>query len=227
MDCKAINYKNIPVQPDIISGIVHLDVESTTCFRDLDRYVHSDQGVVTLVLRVVNSALYFRGSKIATIPKAISILGFQVVRSLAMLAFSRSLFSLTSNPLFRTHIWQHSLLTAMAGQTICHALGDEKQKDEAFIAGLMHDIGKLLLFAHDPNKYLEVLHIVLKEACLSAEAEQRVYGCDHYQVGVEAVSQWQLPERFVGYMGSDLGPKNTNGMDPFSPTGIHVPDWKC
>ena len=207
MDYKAIDYKNIPVQSDIIAGIVRLDVESNTCFRDLDSYVHSDQGVATLVLRVVNSALYSRGNKIATIPRAISVLGFQVVRSLAMLAFSRSLFSQTNNPMFRIHLWQHSLLTAIAGQTICCALGDDKQKDEAFIAGLMHDMGKVLLFTHDPKKYLEVLNIVLNEGCPSAEAEQRVYGCDHYQVGIEAVSQWRLPERFIQYMGVDLGPQ--------------------
>ena len=212
MDCRAIDYKNIPVQSDIIAGIVRLDVESNTCFRDLDSYVHSDQGVATLVLRVVNSALYSRGNKIATIPRAISVLGFQVVRSLAMLAFSRALFAQTNSPLFRTHIWQHSLLTAIAAQVICPALGDEKQKDEAFIAGLMHDMGKVLLFTHDPTKYLDVLRLVLDESCPSAEAEQRVFGCDHYQVGIEAVSQWRLPERFNDYMGRRLDPPGPLGL---------------
>lgn len=213
MDCKAIDYKNIPVQSDIIAGIVRLDVESNTCFRDLDSYVHSDQGVATLVLRVVNSALYSRGNKIATIPRAISVLGFQVVRSLAMLAFSRALFAQTNSPLFRTHIWQHSLLTAIAAQVICASLGDEKQKDEAFIAGLMHDMGKVLLFTHDPAKYLDVLRLVMDERCPSAEAEQRVFGCDHYQVGIEAVSQWRLPERFVDYMGHRLDPQGPSGLE--------------
>ena len=76
MDYKAIDYKNIPVHSEIIAGIVRLDVDSNTCFRDLDSYVHSDQGVAALVLRVVNSALYSRGNKITTIPRAISVLGF-------------------------------------------------------------------------------------------------------------------------------------------------------
>jgi putative nucleotidyltransferase with HDIG domain len=215
MDCKAIDYKNIPVQSDIIAGIVRLDVESTTCFRDLDSYVHSDQGVATLVLRVVNSALYSRGNTIATIPRAISVLGFQVVRSLSMLAFSRSLFSQTRNPLFHRHIWQHSLLTAIAGQTICKVLGHEKNKDEAFIAGLMHDMGKVLLFTHDQSKYLEVIDLVVTQGKPSAEAEQQVFGCDHYQVGCEAVSQWKLPERFIDYMGVDhSAPSPEHANDP-------------
>ncbi|MBK6907518.1 MAG: HDOD domain-containing protein [Rhodocyclaceae bacterium] len=207
MDCKSINYKNIPVQSDVIAGILNLDVESNTCFRDLDSYVHSDQGVATLVLRVVNSALYSRGNKIATIPRAIGVLGFQVVRSLAMLAFSRSLFSQTNNPLFKTHIWQHSLLTAMAGQVVCAALGETNQKDEAFIAGLMHDMGKVLMFTHDAEKYIEVINLCLAEDMPSVEIETRLYGFDHYQVGIEAVSQWRLPERFIDYMGKPLAPE--------------------
>lgn len=204
MDCKAIDYKNIPVQADIISGILRLDIDSNSCFRELDSYASSDQGVATLVLRVVNSALYSRGRQISTIPMAISVLGFNVVRSLAMLAFSRSLFSRTQSALFRTHLWQHSLLTALAGQAICQELGDAKEADEAFIAGLMHDMGKVLLFTHDEARYLKVLALVLEEGYPSIAAEQQLFACDHCQVGREAVSQWKLPERFVDYMGVDL-----------------------
>lgn len=204
MDCKAINYKNIPVQSDIIAGIVKLEVESNNCFREMDRLVRSDQGVATLVLRVVNSPLYSRGKNIATIPLAISVLGFNVVRSLAMLAFSRSLFSQTKEPLFRTHIWQHSLLTAIAGHSICQELGNGPAKDEAFIAGLMHDVGKVLLFVHNKDRYLELLAFALETGCSTMEAERRFLGVDHCQVGREAVAQWKLPPRFVDFMAVDL-----------------------
>jgi len=204
MDYRAIDYKNMPVQAEIIAGIIRLDVESINCFRDLDSYVRSDQGVATLVLRVVNSPLYSRGNKIGTIPMAISRLGFNVVRSLAMLAFSRSMFSKTKDKLFRLHIWQHSLLSAIAGRDICQAIGAGKAKDEAFIAGLMHDMGKVLLFTHDEKRYLDVLARVLEQGCPSLEAEQQVFGCDHCQVGREAVTQWKLPERFAEFMGDEL-----------------------
>ncbi len=204
MDYRAIDYKNIPVQAEIISGIIRLDVESISCFRDLDSYVRSDQGVATLVLRVVNSPLYSRGNKIGTIPMAISRLGFNVVRSLAMLAFSRSMFSRTKDKLFRLHIWQHSLLCAIAGRDICQAIGASKAKDEAFIAGLMHEMGKVLLFTHDEKRYLDVLARVLEQGTPSIEAEQQVFGCDHCQVGREAVTQWKLPERFAEFMGEEL-----------------------
>ncbi len=204
MDVNKINFKNIPVHAGIISNIINVDILSHNCFRDLDDFISSDQGVASLVLRMVNSALYSRGNKVATIPLAISLLGYSVVRSLALIAFSRSLFSHTRNALFRLHIWQHSLLTAIASQNICLKLGDGKLGDEAFIAGLMHDAGKVLMFSHNPDLYVKVLQHTFENNCTSLEAERQLFGFDHCQVGVEAVKEWKLPLRFNNYMGKDL-----------------------
>lgn len=204
MEQKKINFKNIPVQAGIIANIIKLEIDSNNCFQELEDLISSDQGVASLVLRVVNSPFYSRGNKVATIPFAISLLGYTVVRSLALLAFSRSLFSHTRNALFRQHIWQHSLLTAIASQTICHALGDAKLNDEAFIAGLMHDTGKVLMFSHSPELYESVFKYSFENNCSSVLAENKFFGFDHCQVGLEAVKEWKLPERFNDYMGIDL-----------------------
>lgn len=204
MQLQKINFKNIPVQAGIISKIISLDVDSNNCFQELEDLISSDQGVASLVLRVVNSPFYSRGNKVATIPYAISLLGYGVVRSLALLAFSRSLFSQTRNERFRLHIWQHSLLTAIASQSICRELGNARLADEAFIAGLMHDVGKVLMFSHNPELYEQVFQVSLANDCGSAHSEQQLFGFDHCQVGLEAVKEWKLPERFNDYMGSEL-----------------------
>lgn len=199
-----INFKNIPVQAGIIANIIKLEVDSNNCFQELDELISTDQGVASLVLRVVNSPFYSRGNKVATIPFAISLLGYTVVRSLALLAFSRSLFSHTKNPLFRQHIWQHSLLTAIASESICNELGEAKLNDEAFIAGLMHDTGKVLMFTHDPGLYESVLKYTFENNCSSVIAEKKYFGFDHCEVGQEAVKEWKLPDRFNDYMGVEL-----------------------
>jgi putative nucleotidyltransferase with HDIG domain len=204
MELNKINFKNIPVQAGIISNIIKLEVDSNNCFQELDDLISSDQGVASLVLRVVNSPFYSRGNKVTTIPFAISLLGYSVVRSLALLAFSRSLFSQTRNEMFRLHIWQHSLLTAIASQNICLEFGNAKLGDEAFIAGLMHDTGKVLMFNHDPAMYQDVFKFSFENNCTSVEAEHHFFGFDHCQVGAEAVREWKLPERFNDYMGVDL-----------------------
>jgi putative nucleotidyltransferase with HDIG domain len=204
MDQKSINFKNIPVQAGIISKIISLQIDSNNCFQELDDLISSDQGVASLVLRVVNSPFYSRGNKVTTIPFAISLLGYSVIRSLALLAFSRSLFSHTKNALFRLHIWQHSLLTAIASQSICQELGDAARNDEAFIAGLMHDTGKVLMFTHNPGLYESVLKFSFEKNCSSVHAENKYFGFDHCQAGLEAVREWKLPQRFNDYMGADL-----------------------
>lgn len=199
-----INFKNIPVQAGVISKIIGLDVDSNNCFQELEDLISSDQGVASLLLRVVNSPFYSRGSKIATIPYSISLLGYSVVRSLALMAFSRSLFSHTKNAEFRLHIWQHSLLTALASQTICQQLGNTKLKDDAFVAGLMHDTGKVLMFSHSPESYERVFKFSFENNCSSNQAEQKYFGFDHCDAGIEAVKEWKLPERFTDYMGKEL-----------------------
>lgn len=204
MEPTKINFKNIPVQAGIISNIIKLEVDSNNCFQELDDLISSDQGVASLVLRVVNSPFYSRGNKVTTIPFAISLLGYNVVRSLALLAFSRSLFSQTRNEMFRLHIWQHSLLTAIASQSICQEFGKANLNDEAFIAGLMHDTGKVLMFNHNPAMYQDVFKFSFTNNCTSVEAEHHYFGFDHCQVGTEAVREWKLPERFKDYMGTDL-----------------------
>lgn len=204
MSSTKINFKNIPVQAGIISKIISLNVDSNNCFQELDDLISSDQGVASLLLRVVNSPFYSRGNKVATIPFAISLLGYSVVRSLALMAFSRSLFSQTKNALFRQHIWQHSLLTAIASQSVCQLLGNAKLNDEVFIAGLMHDTGKVLMFTHDPALYEKVFKLSFESGCSSLQAEHQFFGFDHYRVGLEAVIEWKLPERFNDYMGRPL-----------------------
>jgi HD-like signal output (HDOD) protein len=88
-----IDFKSVPVQAGVISDIINLDIESSEYFQRLDDLIGADQGVASLVLRVVNSPLYSRGNKVGTIPLAISLLGYSVLRSLALLAFSRSLLA--------------------------------------------------------------------------------------------------------------------------------------
>ncbi len=200
------------MQAGIISKIINLHIDANNCFQELDDLISSDQGVAALVLRVVNSPLYSRGNKVATIPLAISLLGYNVVRSLALLAFGRSLFSQTRNERFRLHIWQHSLLTAIASQRICQELDQNKLKDEAFIAGLMHDTGKVLMFTHNSELYEKVFRFSFENNCASLYAERQFFGFDHYQVGLEAVKEWKLPERFNDYMGLELTLPRTDGL---------------
>ncbi|SES66660.1 HDIG domain-containing protein [Nitrosomonas marina] len=214
----SINYKIITAQPDFLAKVIHIDANSDRCFQEMDSLLRTDQGAVSLILRVANSAMYSRGKDIKTIPHAINLLGINVIRSLAVLSVSRSIFTRNKNRLIKQHVWQHSLLTALASQQICVEMGKKSHAEEAFVAGLLHDIGKVLLFYNSPDKYSLVLGHALETPCSYADAEQKFLGIDHYEVGKKAVAEWRLPAYFNYYVATHL---DTPATFPANSSAVH------
>jgi len=204
MKSNSINYKSVIARPDLLARIIGIDENSDKCFQDLDKLIRSDQGAVTFILRAANSALYSRGKHIKTIPHAISLLGVKVIRSLATLSISRAIFTQYKNAVFHQHVWQHSLLTALACQQISLEMNEVRLSEEAFVAGLLHDIGKVLLYYNYPNDYPAVLGHALEYTCSCAEAEQKILKINHLEIGKQAVAEWGLPEHFAAYAGTNL-----------------------
>lgn len=170
----------------------------------MDNLIRSDQGATSFILKVANSAMYCRGKHISNIPHAISLLGINIIRSLAVLSVSRTIFTQKRNDLIQKHVWQHSLLTALTCQQICLKMGEKKLAEEAFVAGLLHDIGKVLLYYTCSHDYPEILSYALEQPCTCAEAEQRFLDIDHNDVGKQAIVEWKLPEHFTNYTGINL-----------------------
>lgn len=204
MKLESINYKIIIARPELLARIVSIDENSDTCFQEMDRLIRSDKGTVSFILRVANSVMYSRGKRIKTIPHAITLLGIKIIRSLAMLSSSRAIFSQYKDKLFHRHVWQHSLLTALACHRICHEMNEPRLAEEAFVAGLLHDIGKVLLYSNCPEEYPNILKYVLEQPCSCWEAEQKFLEINHNDVGKQAVLEWNLPEHFVDYIGVNL-----------------------
>ncbi|MCB1986648.1 MAG: HDOD domain-containing protein [Burkholderiales bacterium] len=204
MKLDSINFRVVTAQPDFLARIIQINADSDRCFQEMDSLLRSDQGAVSLILRVANSAMYSRGKHINTIPHAINLLGINVIRSLAILSVSRSIFTQSKNRLIKKHVWQHSLLTALACQQICTKLGEKKLGEEAFVAGLLHDIGKVLIFNNCPDEYIKILDYALQKPCDCAEAEQKFLEINHHDVGRKAILEWKLPGHFGNYVSTNL-----------------------
>jgi putative nucleotidyltransferase with HDIG domain len=151
-----------------------------------------DQGLTARVLRVANSPFYGISSKVGSVGEAVVVLGFHNVRSLVAAAGIINQFPASEgNGFDRIAFWQHGLGTAVCAQVLAKALGRDQAL--AFTAGLLHDIGKLVLDAyfHDDFK-VAVARCVAEDSAL-LEAERAELGLEHGLVGYELAKRWKFP----------------------------------
>jgi putative nucleotidyltransferase with HDIG domain len=160
---------------------------------ELVRKIGRDQGLAARVLRVANSAFLGFPSKVASINEAVVVLGFHTVRSLALAAGVIQQFPPgEGNRAFdRLAFWQHAIGVGVAARVLAQKLG--RNQEEAFTAGLLHDIGRLVLDAYFHDSFLGILSRAGEEDCLLVSAEKKVLGLDHAEIGYEVARQWKFP----------------------------------
>jgi HD-like signal output (HDOD) protein len=145
------------------------------------------------ILKIANSAMYSCSRKVKTLTEAIVMLGFNSIRSLVVTSAARNLYNTKKSRtgLKERLLWEHSIGCALA----CRLLVGEKRPallEEAFLAGLMHDIGKLVLNLRVPEKFDEVVQIVYNENRPFHVTENELLGFDHTHVGALLVNKWKL-----------------------------------
>jgi putative nucleotidyltransferase with HDIG domain len=193
--------KDLAALPQVVHQIIQLTNNPNASAKDLERLISIDQGMSTRVLNTVNSAYYGFSRKIASIKDAVVLLGFKAVRNLAMTVSVFDLFvgKTDRQNLRRGKWWRHSIDTALCARLIASQVAGVSP-DEAYTAGLLHDIGKPLLDRHGGAPY-EQVEDLLAQGMPELLAEQRVYGCDHAEVGYAVSLHWGFPEKLVEAIG--------------------------
>lgn len=188
-----------------ISGLVTLPevylhinrvVEDPNCATaDIAKAVSKDPSFTLRLLKIANSALYSFPSSIDSVTKAVSIIGTSQIRNLALsMSAVRSFAGLPNELISMENFWRHSLLCALVARNLAKA-ARRCDPDALFTAGLLHDIGELVLFNRLPEQSREALLLVLDDLdeLPVYEAERQLMGLDHTDVGGELARQWQLP----------------------------------
>jgi putative nucleotidyltransferase with HDIG domain len=181
--------------PDVYLRIDRLLNDPNSSTSEIAGAIKQDASFTVRLLRVANSALYRFPSSVETVEKAVLIIGTGRVRDLALsMSVARSFAGLPNDLVSMENFWRHSLLCALAARRLA---GEVRRcdPDALFTAGLLHDIGELILFHRMPEKSREALLMVLDGAGELAvhEAERKVIGFDHSAVGGELARGWSLP----------------------------------
>ena len=179
------NISGLPTLPTVIERITRLLQNPQTSAEEIGRAITVDQALAAKVLKLVNSAFYGFPGKIGTITHAVVILGFSTVKNVVLTASIFDIFHRKQTQPEQFDIqkfWQHSIACGAASQAIAKHIGFE-QKETCFIAGLIHDIGKLILCHHLPAEFAKVVANATAKDILFLESELQLFDCTHTEIG--------------------------------------------
>jgi putative nucleotidyltransferase with HDIG domain len=199
-DLRAKIYSKIdelPTLPIVLPKLLRLMENTTSNASDIADTISRDPALTSKILKVANSAYYGFPKKISSLGKAIPLLGFNIVKSLALsIGVIRSFSSGKRSPDFsRQGLWIHSLAVATVMQELGKKLGKGENNEHLFVIGLLHDIGKVVLdqfFSELFQKALEEAHNLERGELYIAE--RNVIGSDHGEVGAMLLTRWNFPE---------------------------------
>lgn len=194
---------HIATLPEITLKIVNLVEDPKSTAQDLHKVISADPALCSRILKVVNSSFYGLPGQIASINRAIVMLGLNAVKNIAIAASLAKLFrggELTQTFSARD-LWSHSSATAIAAKMIADAL-KLGLSDEAFLAGLIHDIGVMVEMQFDRNRLIEVFEKLgcdAKGVPINSmiEAENTIFSANHQDFGAGLCEKWKFPASFA------------------------------
>lgn len=188
----------LPVLPSSAMRVMNLTNDPDTDIDSLVDLIGQDPSLAASILRQANSAFYGYARRIASLSEAVVLLGFKTIHSLALASAAAPILKteLVGYSLTQEGLWKHSLLVGLISRRLSRRLR-LSVGETAFTAGLLHDIGKLVLavYVQEVGGYL--LKKVEQQELSYVEMEQKVIGFDHATVGGFIIKHWNLPESLV------------------------------
>ncbi|MDZ4201874.1 MAG: HDOD domain-containing protein [Gallionella sp.] len=181
--------------PNVFIRINQLIDDPDSSVNDIAQAISQDPSFTVRLLRVANSPFYGFSSSIDTVAKAAAVIGTSQIRNLALsMSVASSFAGLPNHLVSMDNFWRHSLYCALAARILARQAG-RVDPEAMFTAGLLHDIGELVIFNRRPDQAKDALLLVLDsmDELPVHLAEQQTMGFDHAQVGGELVQQWSLP----------------------------------
>ncbi len=210
--------------PDVLVEVNNLITRTDTSASDIAKVINSDIALSTKILKLVNSSYYGFSKQITSINYAIVILGFSVVRNLAVTIFVQDIKSNNICGFKSKQFWMFSISTGLVAQYLCE-FTQTGSKDDAYISGLLHDIGVVILNQYFSEEFTAVFTYAQSNNCTLLEAERRILDFDHVEIGSIILESWNFPERIINvcnnYSCPDKVPEET------MPSIIHLSDGFC
>ena len=194
LEKRLARVKELSTLPVVVSNVIHINQNPKSSALDMGKAISQDQALTANVLKMVNSAFYGFPRKISTITHAIVILGFVNIKNVVLTTSIFEMFaSKKKDGQFDIEgFWKHSLACGVASKAIAKRLG-MRNLEEVFLWGLLHDLGKLVMYKYFRDEYSQVVSLVKEKDILIRDAEKKVMGFEHANVGYFVGNNWNLP----------------------------------
>jgi HD-like signal output (HDOD) protein len=216
---------DLPSLPAAAVAVMRETDSPTGTAQSIARYLSQDQALTARILRLANSAYYGLARQIMDVSDAVVVLGMRCIRNLCMVAstYPWMIKPLKGYGLGPREMWTHSFAVAVGAQLIA-SRSRSSISDQAFTAGLLHNLGKVALSIWLEDKLAGMLAIACREGMTFDQVERKVLGFDHCDVGAHMGEVWNLPKPLVEAMKFHHNP---NACEPHSPLVdcVHVADY--
>lgn len=195
---KIEQIENLPTLPEVANKLLKIINDPTTTAVDVANLISRDLSLTSKVLRLANSAFYGIPRTVTTVQNAVVILGLKVINTMVFSITVVKMFPGDGrNELFsRKKFWAHSLACAVLSRQL--ALRMRKftlfDPEECFCAGLIHDIGRVVLDQYFHENFLKAIQKAMEQKIPLLQAENETFGFNHMDVGDWLTSRWELPQ---------------------------------
>jgi HD-like signal output (HDOD) protein len=185
----------LPSVPTLYSEIIEVLQDPETNTETIASIIVKDGGMTARILKLANSAFFGLGREIASPSEAVAYLGTETIKSLILFSNAFSQNERLNFPGFSTEsLWRHSLEAGNASKAVAVYEGAERKLvEEAYVSGLLHDVGKLVLAGNLAEQYQQAIETARREKITLPAAERKIFGADHADVGGYLLGLWGLP----------------------------------
>lgn len=218
------NIQSLPSSQHILSEIMDLLNDPSITPKKLSQIINRDQSTVVKILAIANSPAYGFSRKVSTVEMAISLLGMEVIKDL-LISFSLLNISNNKNSKFfsQSEFNKHSLLTGLISQILAHDF-NYVAKNEAFVAGLLHDIGIAVINSYMSDEFRLICEIKFYRRINQTKAEELILGKNHSQIGGAVLENWNFPDNLVDAVKNHHTPSKSE-KNPKLSAIVHIADY--
>lgn len=217
----------LPAMPSSISEVIAACDDQDMTVGQLSQVILRDQNLTANILKLANSAFYGHARTVTTATEAVVLLGFSAIKSLAISSHTSRLLSgaLPGYGLQQGELWQHSIAVAFTARRLAVEV-HLAPVEEAFVAGLLHDLGKTILSSYMENAFEEVTRIAQERRMPFHEVERELLGFDHAELGAQVALAWSFPPELEEAIRFHHSPHEAT-LKPTLAHCVHLADAAC